>query len=70
MTLAVESASVARLRAQIRNERAVTVADRTAYCGTFGKPMLYLPVGGGRVLSIAAPCGLARRFAAKAAPRL
>jgi hypothetical protein len=32
--------------------------------------MLYVPVGGGRVLSVAAPCAIASRFAAKAIPHL
>jgi hypothetical protein len=70
VTLAVQTLDFAKLRRQIRNAHAVTVADRTAYCGTYGKPMLYLPLAGGRVLSIAAPCSMATRFAAKAAPHL
>jgi hypothetical protein len=70
VTLAVQTLNFAKLRKQLRNTHAVSVADRTAYCGTYGKPMLYLPLGGGRVLSIAAPCSMAARFAAKAAPHL
>jgi hypothetical protein len=70
VTLAVQTLDFAKLRKQIRNEHAVSVADRTAYCGTYGKPMFYLPLAGGRVLSIAAPCSMATRFAAKAAPHL
>jgi hypothetical protein len=70
ITLAVQTVDFAKLRKQIRNARSVSIASRTAYCGTYGKPMLFLPVAGGRVLSIAAPCGTAQRFAAKAAPHL
>jgi len=70
ITLAVQSVSFAKLRRQIRGERAVSIANRTAYCGTYGKPMLFLPLAGGRVLSITASCGLAKQFAATAAPRL
>jgi hypothetical protein len=70
VTVAVQTLNFAKLRKQIRNAHTVSIASRTAYCGTYGKPMLYLPLAGGRVLSIAAPCGMAARFAAKAAPRL
>jgi hypothetical protein len=70
ITLVVQTVDFAKLRKQIHNARTVSVASRTAYCGTYGKPMLFLPVAGGRVLSIAAPCGMAQRFAAKAAPHL
>jgi hypothetical protein len=70
VTLAVQTVNFAKLRKQIRNTRAVPIAGRTAYCGTYGKPMLFLPVAGGRVLSITAPCAMAQQFAAKAAPQL
>jgi hypothetical protein len=70
ITVVVQTVDFAKLRKQIHNARTVSVASRTAYCGTYGKPMLFLPVAGGRVLSIAAPCGMAQRFAAKAAPHL
>lgn len=70
ITLAVQTVDFAKLRKQIRNTRSISVASRTAYCGTYGKPMLFLPVTGGRVLSITAPCTLAQRFAAKAATHL
>lgn len=70
ITLAVQTVNFAKLRKQIRNTRSISVANRTAYCGTYGKPMLFLPVTGGRVLSITAPCSMAQRFAATAAPRL
>ncbi|MEA2273032.1 MAG: hypothetical protein QOI98_1740, partial [Solirubrobacteraceae bacterium] len=46
------------------------VANRHGVCGTFGRSMLYLPLGGGRVLSIAGPCDMASRFAAEAMPHL
>ena len=38
-----------------------TSPTRTAYCGTLGQPMLYVPLSGGRVLSVAAPCQVAQR---------
>jgi hypothetical protein len=70
ITLAVQTVDFAKLRKQIRHARSIPIAGRTAYCGTYGKPMLFLPVAGGRVLSISAPCAMAQRFAAKAAPHL
>jgi hypothetical protein len=70
VTLALQTVDFTQLRRQIGTTRAVSIADRTAYCGTLGKPMLVLPLAGRRVLSIAASCALARRFAAKAAPHL
>jgi hypothetical protein len=70
ITLAVQSVSFAKLRKQIHKTRAVAIADRTAYCGTYGEPMLFLPVAGGRVLTISAPCNVAQQFAAKAVGHL
>jgi hypothetical protein len=34
------------------------------------QPILYVPLSGSRVLSVAAPCQVARKFAARAVPRL
>lgn len=70
VTLAVQQASLAQLRKQLRASRSVRVAGTTGYCGRSGRPMLYLPVSGSRVLSVAAACNIATRFAAKAAPHL
>jgi hypothetical protein len=70
VTLAVQQASLAKLRKQLSASRSVQVAGATGYCGKSGRPMLYLPVSSGRVLSVAAACTIATRFAAKAAPHL
>jgi hypothetical protein len=70
VTLAVQSVEFGELRRQMRRSRRIEVAERGAYCGTHGQPVLYLPVRGGRVLSIAAPCAVAREFAARAVRRL
>jgi|GEM_PF-2564580 len=70
ITLTVQSTSFARLRAQISNRRKIAVADREAVCGRYGQPMLYLPLGGRRVLTVSGPCATASRFAAKAVPHL
>jgi hypothetical protein len=70
VTLAVQSQSLASVRRHLRKQHAVAVGGRSAVCGTYGQPMLYASVSGGRVLSIAAPCPVAKRFATTALRRL
>jgi hypothetical protein len=70
VTMAVQTVGFASLKKQIRNARKVSVSGSSAYCGTYGSEMLYLPLSGGRVLSVSAPCDTATRFAAKAVPHL
>ena len=48
----------------------IAVSSRVGYCGTYGQPMLYVPLSGGRVLSIAGQCAVAKRFALKAVGNL
>lgn len=69
-TIAIQSLSFKSLRPRIRRLERVAVSGRTAYCGTYGRPMLYLPLSRGRVLSIAAQCETATRLARRAAPDL
>ena len=69
-TVAIQSVSFKALRRQVRRVERVAISDRTAYCGMHGQPMLYLPLSGDRVLSVAAPCETAASFARRAAPRL
>jgi hypothetical protein len=70
VTLAVQSLDFGALKPHLRLSRRVTVGDRTAYCGTYGQPMLYVPLPGGRVLSVAGRCGIARAFAIRALRQL
>lgn len=71
VTLAVHpmdvSAYVARSR---RDVVRATVAGRKAYCVNLGDLKLLVPLAGGDVLNIDAPCPIAGRFAAKALSRL
>lgn len=69
-TVAVESLDFDHVRPRIARVKRVEVLGRSAYCGVHGRPMLYLPLSGSRVLSVAAPCETALRFARRAAPRL
>lgn len=70
VTVAVQTVNFSQLRPQLRQPRQVDLSGRTAYCGQYGQPMLYLPLSRGRVLTIAGECRVARRFAATALRQL
>jgi hypothetical protein len=70
VTLAVQTAEIDRLKRQLSDRRSVAVSDRTAYCGRYGQPQLHLPLSGGRVLTVAARCPVAKRFANTALAQL
>jgi hypothetical protein len=70
VTVAVQATPFNRLKRNMRVVRRVQVSRRVAYCGTYGQSMLYVPLSKGRVLSIAAPCGVAQEFAARAMRQL
>lgn len=70
VTLAVQSADMADLKHRLHAIRRVEISSRPAYCGRLGQAVLYVPLGGIRVLSISAPCPTAQRFAAIALSRL
>src|SRR4051812_47711932 len=70
VTLAVQSLQFSKLKRQMHKRQKVDVSNRTAFCGMLGQPMLYVSLSGSRVLSVAAPCKVARQFAATAVRRL
>jgi hypothetical protein len=70
VTLAVQPLDFDKLMPTLQQRRRVAVSDRTGYCGHFGQDMLYVPLARGAVLSVAAPCTVAKKFAAKAVQRL
>jgi len=70
VTLAVQSVAFSKLKHQMHKRQQVSVSNKTAFCGMLGQPILYVPLSGSRVLSVAAPCQVARKFAARAVPRL
>lgn len=70
VTVAVQTVEFTKLRPQLRQPQRVDLSGRTAYCGQYGQPMLYLPLSRGRVLTIAGPCRVARQFAAAALRQL
>jgi hypothetical protein len=70
VTLAVQSLDFKTVKPRLRLPHRVTVGGRTAYCGTYGQPMLYVPLSGGRVLSVAGRCAIATQFARRAVRQL
>jgi hypothetical protein len=63
ITLAVESMAASQVTNHLGQREKLTVAGRTAYCGKLGHQLLVVPLTGGQLLSVGAPCGVARQFA-------
>jgi hypothetical protein len=70
VTLAVEAVDFRTLKRQISHLARVSLAGHTAYCGTYGRPSVFVPLAGGMVLNVAAGCAPGARFAATALARL
>ena len=70
ITIAVESARSSGARPRGRTVARVRLHGHTAYCVQRGGLTMLVPLAGGRVLNIGAPCPIAARFAAKALSRL
>ena len=68
--MAVEGSGVASQVHQMRKVQRLTIGGHQAYCGTLGRPMLYLTLSSGKVLNVTAPCAVAQALAAKALPRI
>ena len=68
--MTVESIDFAKIKAHIRNRTQFGVGGHIAYCGVYGQPTVFVPLTGGRILTITAPCVTGVRFAATALPRL
>ncbi len=70
ITLAVEQLNVAGQVRLMRNVQHSTVGGHQAYCGTLGRPMLYIALSGSKVLNVTASCTVAEALAAKALPHI
>jgi hypothetical protein len=66
VTLAVQKAELAKAKTNLQQAAKVDLGSSTAVCGQYGQPTLYAPLSHGRVLTVAAPCEIAKRFAARA----
>jgi hypothetical protein len=70
ITLALETMSASQVTDHLGQRQKLTVAGRTAYCGKLGQQLLIVPLPGGQLLSVGAPCTVARQFAQAALGRL
>ncbi|MGA9860425.1 MAG: hypothetical protein WBQ18_21350 [Solirubrobacteraceae bacterium] len=70
ITLALEAMAASQVTNHLGQRQKLMVAGRTAYCGKLGHQLLIVPLAGGQLLSVTAPCGVARQFAAAALGRL
>jgi hypothetical protein len=70
ITLAVESMSLSQATNHLRNRTPINVRTRHGYCGRLGTGTLFVPLPGGHVLNVTAPCSVAQRFATLALGRL
>ena len=70
ITLAVQSLDFSKLKRRVHGRQPVSVANRSAFCGTLGAPVLYVELPKRRVLSVAARCEVGRQFATAAVRRL
>lgn len=70
ITLAVQPLDFSKLKRRIHRRQAVSVANRSAFCGTLGAPVLYVELPKRRVLSVAAGCAVGKQFAMAAVRRL
>ncbi|HEY4093913.1 MAG TPA: hypothetical protein VGM33_00285 [Baekduia sp.] len=70
VTVAVQQLRYAKVAKQVTKPVRLGVEGHAAYCGTLGREMLYLPLSGTRLLTIAAPCSVAKAFAATAVQKL
>lgn len=66
ITLAIERLRFSSIRRHLKGLSRPRVSGQTAYCGKYGSPVTYVPLSGGRVLDISAPCEVGTRFAAAA----
>jgi hypothetical protein len=71
VTVAVQSLEFKKaVEPHLKLRHRLAISNRTAYCGTYGQPMLYLPLSGGRVLAVGAQCAVAKQFAIRAVRQL
>jgi hypothetical protein len=70
IALTVGSSDFAKVKAHLRNRTERNIDGRRAYCTDYGQATTFVPLAGGRILTVTAPCAVGVRFAAKAVPRL
>lgn len=68
--VSVQTIDFNQVKPLMRQRHSISVASHSGVCGTYGQSMLYVPLSRGRVLSISAPCDIAKGFAVRALPHL
>jgi hypothetical protein len=63
VTMAVEMMGFRQAVQHMAHKQSISVAGHRAYCGTLGRPMLFVELNNGQVLNVTAPCGAAARLA-------
>lgn len=70
VTVAIESTVFGKLKPHIQKRTHYTVGKYAAYCGVYGSPNTYVVLPQDRVLVVAAPCDVGRKFATAAVAKL
>ncbi len=70
ITMSVDPMSVSQASGHMTHRQPVNVGSHRGYCGQLGTQMLFVPLAGGRVLHVTAPCGIAGQFATRALSRI
>jgi hypothetical protein len=70
ITLAVETESFRQIVHQMGARKHVVISGRRSVCGRLGEQMLFVPLGRYQLLSVTAPCRIAKAFATVALGRL
>ena len=70
ITLSVESINFSKIKPHMRKVTQFTVRGHAGYCGRYGQTMTFVPLAGGRVLNITAPCSVGTPLAERAIARL
>jgi hypothetical protein len=70
VTVTVERLNLPGLKPHISNLSQFKISGHDAYCGRYGSPVTYVPLSGGLVLNVTAPCSVGSKFAAVALTKL
>ena len=70
VTLTVQHVRLGEVLPALRGSHRRAVAGHDAYCGRYGRSLIYVPLDRGRVLTVTAACTRASAFAERALSRL
>ena len=70
VALSVAPGSISTIQRRGRDVIKLRLRNRAGFCVNYGRPKVIVPLTRGRLLSVAAPCQIAARFASVALPRI